>query len=54
MKPANGLPNGDAGKDARPHRGRGGGHGCERDRVQGFEVLFFLTRFAANEHKESS
>ena len=36
-----------------PHRGRGGGHGCVRDRVQGFEVLFFLTRFAANQHKES-
>ena len=36
-----------------PHHGRGGGHECVLNQVQGFEVLFFVTRFAANKQKES-
>ena len=53
MKAVNELLNGGVDKAARLRRGHGGGHGCERDRVQLFEVLFFFTRFTADEHKES-
>lgn len=53
MKAVNELLNGGVDKAARLRRGHGGGHGCERDRVQVFEVLFFSTRFTADEHKES-
>ena len=49
----NELPNGGVSKAARLHRGRGGGHGCVLDQVQASAALFFNTRFAADEHKES-
>lgn len=51
MKAASGLQSGDVDKAARLHRGRGGGREYVRDRVQAFEVLFFSTRFTADEHK---
>ena len=53
MKAASGLQSGGVNKAARLHRGHGGGHEYVRDRVQVFEVLFFDTRFTADEHKES-
>jgi hypothetical protein len=44
----NGLQSGDVSKDARLHRGRGGGHVYVQGQVLWFEVLFFITRFATD------
>jgi len=48
VRAVNALLNGGVDKVARPHRGRGGGHGYVRDQVLWSEVLFFVTRFTAN------
>jgi hypothetical protein len=47
----NELPNGGVNKAVRLHRGHGDGHECVRDRVQEFLVLFFSTRFTADQSK---